>query len=115
MAKNIFRKNVSEPWFTLIKINVKTCEGRLNKGDFSAMKTGDVIVFENDNFGFRSTRKIIKKVNIYLGFKEYLETEGLDKCLPGVDTIEEGVAIYHKYYSKEDEKKYSVAAILLEE
>jgi hypothetical protein len=28
-------KNLSEPWFTLIKIGNKKCEGRLNKGDFS--------------------------------------------------------------------------------
>ena len=47
----------------------------------------------------------------YKTFKEYLETEGLNKCLPGVETIEAGVAIYHKYYTLEDEAKYGALAI----
>jgi ASC-1-like (ASCH) protein len=45
-----YTKNLSEPWFSLIKIGLKTCEGRLNKGDFSLMKKGDYIIFENNDF-----------------------------------------------------------------
>ena len=28
-----YTKHVSEPWFSLIKLGIKKCEGRLNKGD----------------------------------------------------------------------------------
>ena len=37
-----YSKHLSEPWFSLIKLNIKTCEGRLNKGDFSNMKENDI-------------------------------------------------------------------------
>ena len=40
-----YTKHLSEPWFTLIKLGIKTCEGRLNKGDFSNMKVNDTIEF----------------------------------------------------------------------
>ena len=43
-------ENLSEPWFTLIKIGNKKCEGRLNKRDFSQMKKGECIIFENNDF-----------------------------------------------------------------
>jgi len=57
--------------------------------------------------------KIVGK-RAYSTFKEYLETEGLDKCLPGIETIEDGVGVYYKYYTPEDEAKYGVLAIELE-
>ena len=37
--------------------------------------------------------------------------EKLKNCLPGIDTIEEGVSVYYKYYKKEDEDKYKIIAI----
>ena len=33
-----YRKHLSEPWFSLIKLGIKTVEGRLNKGVFSKIK-----------------------------------------------------------------------------
>ena len=32
------KKHRCEPWFSLVKLNIKTIEGRLNKGDFSNIK-----------------------------------------------------------------------------
>ena len=48
----LYTKNVSEPWFSLIKIGAKKCEGRLNKGDFQKMEKGDMIKFTNTELGF---------------------------------------------------------------
>ena len=107
-----YNKNLSEPWFSLIKLGIKKCEGRLNKGDFNQMKKGDCIKFVNNDFGFlRSFYVKIKSKHYYNSFQEYLENETLDKCLPGIENIEDGVKIYYKYYSKEDEKKYKIVAI----
>ena len=39
-----YKKHLSEPWFSLIKLKLKTVEGRLNKGDFSKMLVGDNIL-----------------------------------------------------------------------
>jgi ASC-1-like (ASCH) protein len=90
---------VSEPWFGYIKSGKKTVEVRRNKGDFKKMQSGDIVkwICKDDSV----LTKIIK-TQTYDTFKKYLEAEGLNKCLPGVETIEAGVAIYHKYYTSDD-------------
>jgi ASC-1-like (ASCH) protein len=109
-----YTKHLSEPWFSLIKIGCKKCEGRLNKGDFSEMNKGDFIIFTNNDFDFpRSFRCKITSIHNYNSFQNYLESETLEKCLPGIDTIEEGVSIYYKYYTTEDENRYKIKALRL--
>jgi ASC-1-like (ASCH) protein len=109
-----YTKHLSEPWFSLIKIGAKKCEGRLNKGEFSEMKKGDYILFENNDLDFlRSFRCKITSIHNYNSFEHYLESETLEICLPGIDTIEEGIRIYYKYYKKEDEAKYKIKAFRL--
>lgn len=111
----IYKKHLSEPWFTLIKLGLKTCEGRLNKGDFENMEINDTILLFNDDFGFMRNIKIkIIKKNHYKTFETYLKKETLKNCLPGTKSIKEGVNIYRKYYSQQDEKNYGVVAILFE-
>lgn len=109
-----YTSNVSEPWFTLILLGLKTVEGRKNKGMFKEMRVGDVVKWTNDNFGDRSVMtKVVRKAE-YNTFKEYLETEGLDKCLPGITNLEHGLNVYYKYFTKEDEKEFGVIAIEVE-
>ena len=52
-------------------------------------------------------------INQYNSFKKYLIGETLKKCIPGIETIEQGINIYYKYYTKEDENKYKIVAICL--
>ncbi len=109
-----YSKHLSEPWFSLINLGLKTVEGRLNKGDFSQMKIGEVIEWKNDDFKSRSFMTKIVGKREYKTFKEYLEAEGLNKCLPGIPTLEHGLSVYYKYFTKEDEEKYGVVAISIE-
>ena len=103
---------LSEPWFTLIKLGIKTCEGRLNRGLFSKLKKGDIIVFINNNFGFTRKCKVkIISIHKYDTFYDYLKKEKIDKCLPGIKKISNGCKIYYKYYNKKDEAKYKIIAI----
>ncbi|KAG5530673.1 hypothetical protein RHGRI_025590 [Rhododendron griersonianum] len=53
----------------------------------------------------------VQDVRRYASFLEMLEAESLTKVLPGVQTIEEGVQIYRKFYSEEKEKLNGVLAI----
>ena len=109
-----YNKHLSEPWFTLVKLGLKTCEGRLNKGSFSNMKQGDIIEFENSDFSFkRVCKREIKTITYHNTFNDYLKKETLKKCLPGIDRINDGLNIYYKYFTKEDEKKYGVIALSL--
>ena len=107
-----YTKNLSEPWFSLIKLGLKKVEGRLIKGDFENIQKNDRILFNNNELGF--TREFLVKITsikIYKTFMEYLDKEQLNKCLPGIDTIEEGLLVYHKYFSEADEEKYGIVAI----
>jgi len=110
----VYEKNLSEPWFSLIKLKNKIVEGRLNKGDFANMNVGDFIVFTNNELGFERKFTVeIKKITYYDNFQLYLENESLEKCLPGINSMEEGLNVYYKYYSKNDEMKYKIKAFTL--
>lgn len=94
-----YEKTVSEPWFTLLKLGIKTVEGRQNKGNFLDMNIGDFIIFKNNELGFLREFKIeIKHISFYYNFETYLKSETLSCCLPGIDTIEQGLHVYQKYY-----------------
>ena len=111
MSKKI-SKNISEPWFSLIKLGLKKVEGRLNKGDFALLNKGDILHITNNELGFlREYDILVTSTHKYKSFTEYLEKEKLEKCLPSIDTIEDGVKVYYKYYSKEDESKYNIIAL----
>ena len=112
--KPTYVEHLSEPWFALIDLGLKTVEGRKNKGRFKDMKVGDIVKWENDDFKHRSVLTRITAKTEYKTFEEYLRTEGLDKCLPGMNTIAHGLSVYFKYFTKEDEEKYGVVAIRLE-
>ena len=111
--KHNYSKHLSEPWFSLVSVGLKTVEGRLNKGDFAKMKVGDIIEWHNEDFLPRSVLTEITETVNYPSFTVYLETEGLDKCLPGMPSLEHGLSVYYKYFSKEDESTYGINAIKL--
>lgn len=110
-ASKEYKENVSEPWFTLICMGLKIVEGRKNKGRFKEMNVGDIIIWSNDDFLHRECRVKITRKQQYNTFEEYLNKEGLDRCLPGIPSIQHGLSVYFKYFTKEDEKKYGVIAI----
>jgi len=105
---------LSEPWFTLISMGLKTVEGRKHSGLFAKMRTGDTVVWQNNDFLPRHVVTRVTGKAIYGTFREYLETEGLDVCLPGMPSIEIGLSVYFKYYTEQDEKNHGVVAIRLE-
>ena len=68
----------------------------------------DIIKFKNNDSFFMA--KIIKIIK-YSTFEEYLSQEGLARTLPGIKTIKEGIDIYYKYYTPEQEKEFGILAI----
>ena len=106
---------VKEPWFTLIKMKLKSVEGRLNKGLFSKFKKDDIVnwVKITNNKKHIVKTKIVS-VNKYNSFKEMLQKETLKRTLPGIPTVNCGVEVYRQYFSENFEKKYGVVAIQLE-
>lgn len=109
-----FRKHLSEPWFSLIMIDSKTVEGRLNQGDWKEMYEGDKIDFYNEDFGLkREYQVVIISKKIYPSFETYLISEGLHKTLPSIEKIEDGLKLYRMFYKQDEEMKYGVIALEL--
>lgn len=109
-----YEEHVSEPWFSLISLGLKTVEGRKNKGRFGSMQPGQIIKWVNEDFKPRHVYTRITRVTRYETFEDYLRTEGLEKCLPSINDMETGLSVYFKYFTKEDEATYGVVAIGLE-
>ena len=111
---NMNRFHVSEPWFSLISLGIKTIEGRKNKGIFKELKIGDVVEWFNNDFNDREVKTKIIDKRVYKTFKEYLEKEGIEKTVPGQLSLEQGLNVYYKYYTEESVKDCGVVAIELE-
>lgn len=107
----IYKKSISEPWFSLINMDKKKIEGRLNRGDFKKMKTGDIVIFYNNSDVYRETKCVIEKITKYNNFREYLLDSTIEKCLPAITNMNDAIDIYYKYYKREDELKYGCIAI----
>ena len=110
----LHRLSVSEPYFTLIDRRLKTIEGRLNKGKFADLEKGDEVVwFHQEGDKIRECKTLITNIRHYTTFGEYLKKETLKRTLPGVPTIECGVAVYRQWYNEEKEKEFGILAIEL--
>jgi len=104
--------NIDERWFNLIKHKFKKVEGRLNKGVFNKFKKGDTIIFVTKKGDKEEKLKTkIVRITEYDTFTDYLINEGLRHTLPGIKTLDEGLAVYYKYYTKEQEKEFKILAI----
>lgn len=107
----VYKKHLSEPWFSLIRDGVKTVEGRLHGGDFREMVEGDrILFFNNDTEEERRVLTEVQSKRMYDSFSLFLRKE-LANALPGVQTVEEGVRIYHSFYPHEAETRYGVVAV----
>ena len=108
-----YHNHRAEPYFTFLKNGQKTIEGRIRKGKYADIREGDEIVVYNDK-ETDSVETIVKRVTTYQSIEEMLTKEPINKLLPDVTTIEEGVCVYRKFYTPEEEKKFGVVAIEVE-
>lgn len=88
-----------EPWFSLIKSGVKPVEGRKNSLFYQRIHAGDTIEFFVEDKKFLAS---VIGINRYNSIDEYLRCESLERALPGVKTIKEGVAIYLAWNRERD-------------
>jgi len=88
-----------DPWFTKIKEGIKPVEGRKGKEIFRRIKPGDTIQFTNGSESFNAK---VSKVDTFSNVEEYLEKVGVEKALPGIKSIEEGLEIYYQWSTPEE-------------
>jgi ASC-1-like (ASCH) protein len=105
-----YRSHRTEPYFTFIKNGQKTIEGRVRKGKYRLIKSGDMITVynkeETDSVNVR-----VKRVSMYPSIKDLLESEGVERVLPDVDNIKQGIEIYRRFYTPEQESIFGMVAI----
>jgi ASC-1-like (ASCH) protein len=106
----IWKNHRKEPYYTFVKNGQKTVEGRLVKGKYAKMSLGDQIIVQTEDESGSFDVKIIG-LNRYQSFRDMLEAEGIKNVLPNLDTVEEGILEYYKFYTKEQEKEFGVLAI----
>ncbi|KAK4761172.1 hypothetical protein SAY87_006065 [Trapa incisa] len=83
----------------------KTIEGRCATGDYNRIGTGAFLLVN------KCLVLEVKDIRTYSSFSEMLEAECLSKVLPGVNSVEEGVQIYRRFYTEEKEMRNGVLAI----
>lgn len=99
-------------YFSMIKNGLKTIEGRVNTRMFSGMAQGDRITFI---CGPSRLPCLVKGNRTYASFREMLEQEGVQKCLPNAASLDEAVAVYHRIPGYQDKAhRFGVAAIEIE-
>ncbi len=89
----------ADPWYTYLYNGEKTVEGRKQSSKYKNLKVGDILRFQVN--GELLDNKIPKEfyakicdIKLYSTIREYLQTEGINKCLPGVTEIDEAVNVY---------------------
>ena len=99
-----------EPYYSFLKNGYKSIEGRIKKKWYRDLKPGDHIIVHNmektDSF-----ETVVQDVRTYSSIREMLEKEQLKKLLPDIDTVEQGIAVYRRFYTEEAEKEFGVVAI----
>lgn len=82
---------LKEPYLSQIRDGRKTVEGRISSGMFGNVKSGDRFAFFNHSG--RVTCHVTEAVR-YGSFREMLEKEGFQKCIPNARNLEDAVRQY---------------------
>lgn len=101
--------HIDDPWFGYIKEGRKTVEGKIAKGKALKMIVGCNLEISGNSGAV--IRAQVTAVRRYGSFREYLSTEGLETTLPGITSINEGLAVYHKYYAPGIDAQLGVLAV----
>jgi ASC-1-like (ASCH) protein len=97
-SKKMMRADLERQYVEDILTGAKTVEGKLNKGKGAEMKVGDIVEFwNNDNDDMLKVFVEIVGKEYYKTFEEYLVGEGLKNCLPRVESVADGVKVYHAF------------------
>lgn len=93
----LYRFQLSDPWFDLVKIGRKKYEGKKIWEKTDNIKVGDEILFVSfDHPQEVPFKKKVVSIHRYLTFRDGLNQLNRNEIFPGVKDIEESVEIYLK-------------------
>jgi ASC-1-like (ASCH) protein len=107
---NLYANHRSEPYFTFVQNGQKSIEGRLRAGMYAEVKPGDFIRVQSVD---ESAGVVVEITAIreYASFADMLKAEALERVLPNVHTVDDGVAIYRSFYTEAQERACGVVAL----
>lgn len=108
-----YHNHRAEPYFTFLKNGLKTIEGRVRKGWYADVQVDDEIVVSNVE-ETDSVEVVVTRVAKYDSIKNMLESEPLKQMLPDVETVEEGIEVYRRFYTAELEAEFGMVSIEVE-
>jgi len=106
----VFKMHCKDPWFSFIRQGVKPVEGRKKTHTYKGIKAGDYINFVN---GSESCKVLVTEVRDYATIEDYFEDVTLEKALPGIVTLEEGLNIYYQWSSEQSVKQHGFLALFV--
>ena len=109
-----FSFKIDEKYFNCIKNGEKTVEGRIFKGRYKDVNTGNTIEFINRGDEKESIFRKVTKIETFDDFTQMINNIGVEKFLPNVSSKKEGVKIYQSFGKYgEEELKFKVVAFFL--
>jgi len=102
---------VQPHYFSAIASGKKCVEGRLRKPNLASLHVGERIIFENHANADETLQAKITFLHEYTSFQEMLVSEGVEKCLPGISSLEQALAIYHSFPGYKENESAGVLAL----
>ncbi len=96
MCETMLNIKLSEPHLSNVLNGLKTIEGRSGDHGLAKLNCGDkfTVTSNEDPTSVLGVMIIVRK-QWYSTFRDMLATEGIDKTLPNVSSVDEGVKVYH--------------------
>jgi ASC-1-like (ASCH) protein len=107
----IHKIHCEDPWFSYIRQGVKPVEGRKKTHSYRKIKVGDQINFINGDESFFAN---VTEIREYPTLEQYFEDVSLEKALPGITTLEEGLKIYAEWSTEAQIRQYGFLGIFVE-
>ena len=106
----VYTIHCEDPWFTYIRQGIKPVEGRKKTHTYTKIKIGDQINFTNGTDSFLAN---VTEIREYDSLEKYFDDVTLEKALPGITSIEEGLDIYHQWSTEEKIRQYGFLGIFV--
>lgn len=98
-----------ERWFQHLQRGTKNIEARLTT-KVKDVQIGDEIKFVSKK---NHTTREVESMQFYPSMQLLFACEGMETVLPGVKTMDEGIAVFRKWYDLKTEKRVGVVAVRL--
>jgi ASC-1-like (ASCH) protein len=95
-----------------MKLGLTNILGGVSTAGFHDLLEGDVVTCTNDELGCERTFTIqITHIRMYDTIQLMVMSEGVEKCLPSVDTIDQAIQYYQSIYTQDQIANYFGKAI----